>query len=161
MNKPEPHAPVLIRAAEAEHLASIGTFLLADSEATGGALSTHRIELAAGAAGAVPHHHKSSSELFYILDGRLDVLVGSQVQTAERGDLLVVPPGMSHAFGAHRGSPAEALIVITPGVQRFEYFHLVQRTRAGLEPPETLRGMQERFDTFFEDSAVWQQARHI
>lgn len=122
-------------------------------------LSTHRVALATGADSAVPHYHSGSSELFYILDGRLDVLVGSEVQTADPGDLLVVPPGLNHAFGAHAGSPAEALIVITPGVQRFDYFHLVVRTRAGLEPPETLRASQERFDTFFVESEVWREAR--
>ena len=158
-HEPGLYPPVLVRAAEAEHVASIGHFLLADADVTGGALSTHRVALASGADGAVPHHHSDSSELFYILDGRLDVLVGSEVQTADAGDLLVVPPGLSHAFGAHPGSTAEALIVITPGVQRFDYFRLVERTRAGLEPPETLRGMQQRFDTYFEDSAVWQEAR--
>ena len=153
------YPPVLIRADEAEHIASLGHFLLADADATGGHLSSHRVELATGADSAVPHYHSGSSELFYILDGSLDVLLGSEVQTAEAGDLLVVPPGLNHAFGAHRGSTAEALIIITPGVQRFEYFHVLDRIRAGSEPPETLRGLQERFDTFFVDSAVWQRAR--
>lgn len=154
-----PLPPVLVRAGEAEHLASIGHFLLADSDATGGALSSHRIALATGANGAVPHRHTASSELFYILDGRLDVLVGTEVRTADAGDLLVVPPGLCHAFAAHPGSAAEALIVITPGVQRFDYFRLVQRMRAGLEPPETLWGMQGWFDTYFEESDVWEGAR--
>jgi quercetin dioxygenase-like cupin family protein len=153
------YPPVLIRADEAEHIASLGHFLLADADVTGGHLSSHRVALATGADSAVPHYHRGSSELFYVLDGRLDVLVGDTVQTADAGDLLIVPPGLSHAFGAHPGSTAEALIVITPGVRRFEYFRLVERTRAGLEPPETLRGMQERFDTFFVDSAVWERAR--
>ena len=155
------YPPVLIRADEAEQVASLGHFLLADADVTGGHLSSHRVALATGADSAVPHYHSGSSELFYVLDGRLDVLVGSEVQTADAGDLLIVPPGLNHAFGAHAGSTAEALIIITPGVQRFEYFHLVERTRAGLEPPETLRGTQERFDTFFVDSVVWQEARKV
>ncbi|MEZ0111485.1 quercetin dioxygenase-like cupin family protein [Catenulispora sp. EB89] len=159
-DNPGLYPPVLIRADEAEHLPSIGHFLLADADSTRGALSTHRVALATGADSAVPHYHSGSSELFYILDGRLDVLVGSSVQTADAGDLLVVPPGLNHAFGAHAGSTAEALIVITPGVQRFDYFHLVVRTRAGLEAPETLRASQERFDTYFVESEVWQEARH-
>ncbi|MBS2535484.1 cupin domain-containing protein [Catenulispora sp. NF23] len=156
---PVPHQPVLIRAAEAERVPLIGHILLADADATGGALSSHRVELATGANGAVPHHHTASSELFYILDGRLDVLVGTEVHTADPGDLLVVPPHLDHAFAAHPGSAAEALIVITPGIQRFDYFRLVQRTRAGQEPAGTLRASQERFDTYFVDSAAWQAAR--
>ena len=63
-----PYPPVLVRTDEAEHLDSIGHVLLADSSTTAGALTTHRIELAPGADGAVPHRHDNSSELFYALD---------------------------------------------------------------------------------------------
>jgi quercetin dioxygenase-like cupin family protein len=117
-----PFPPVLVRADEAEHLDSIGHVLLADSSATAGALSSHRVALGRGADGAVPHRHDNSSELFYILDGTFDLLVEDNVVTARTGDLLVVPPGAAHAFAAHRGSTAEALIIATPGIERFDYF---------------------------------------
>jgi mannose-6-phosphate isomerase-like protein (cupin superfamily) len=146
--------PVIVRAAEAEALGSTGHRLLADATATGGALSTHRVRLARGADGAVPHRHKGSSELFFVVEGELDVLVGTEVVTAGSGDLLVVPPGLAHAFGAHQGSTADALIVITPGVERFEYFRQVVRVREGLEPRESLLAVQEQYDTYFlPDSA--------
>jgi hypothetical protein len=45
------------RADEAEHLDSIGHVLLADSSATAGALSSHRVALGRGADGAMPHRH--------------------------------------------------------------------------------------------------------
>ncbi len=150
---------VLVRAGEAEQLPSIGHTLLADSSSTGGALSSHRVKLGRGADGAVPHRHDSSSELFFVLDGRLDVLAGDGVITAGAGDLLVVPPGLAHAFGAHRGSVADALVVITPGVERFDYFRHVVRLREGTEPREMLLSMQGRFDTHFVDSPEWASAR--
>jgi mannose-6-phosphate isomerase-like protein (cupin superfamily) len=155
----EPYEPVVVRASDAEHLESIGHTLLADSSMTGGALSTHRVALGRGAAGAVPHHHDNSSELFFITDGALDVLVGEQVVVAKKGDLLVVPPALPHAFAAHKDHVAEALIVITPGVERFEYFRHVVRMRAGLEPRDVLYGLQDEFDTHFIDSEVWDQTR--
>jgi len=147
--------PVFVRADEAERLDSIGHVLLADGSATGGALSSHRIALGTGADGAVPHRHDGSSELFFILDGALDVLVGSEIVIARPGDLLVVPPGLAHAFAAHKGSTAEALIVITPGIDRFEYFRHVVRKRDGTESAEVLYGLQDRFDTHFVDSTLW------
>ncbi|HUK69304.1 MAG TPA: cupin domain-containing protein [Streptosporangiaceae bacterium] len=153
------YRPVVVRADEAEHLESIGHMLIADSSATGGALSAHRVALGRGADGAVPHRHDNSSELFFMLDGALDVLVGDGVVTAGKGDLLVVPPGLPHAFGAHRDSTAEALIVITPGVKRFDYFRHVARVREGTEPKEVLLGLQDRFDTHFVSSAVWHETR--
>ncbi len=154
-----PYPPVLVRADEAEHLDLIGHVLLADSSATAGALSSHRVALGRGADGAVPHRHDNSSELFYILDGAFDLLVADNVVTARTGDLLVVPPGSAHAFAAHRDSTGEALIIATPGIERFEYFRHVVRRREGSEPAEVLRGLQDRFDTHFLDSPTWQRAR--
>ena len=151
--------PVIVHADEAEHLDSIGHVLLADGSTTQGALSSHRVALARGADGAVPHRHDKASELFFILSGELDVLAGDEVITAAAGDLLVVPPGLTHAFGAHRSSAAEALIVITPGIERFDYFRHVVRLRAGTEPREILLALQDRFDTHFAESAAWHGAR--
>jgi hypothetical protein len=56
-----PYPPVLVRADEAEHLDLIGHVLLADSSATAGALSSHRVALGRGADGALPHRHDNSS----------------------------------------------------------------------------------------------------
>jgi glyoxylate utilization-related uncharacterized protein len=100
-----------------------------------------------------------SSELFYILDGAFDLLAGDNVVVARTGDLLVVPPGSAHAFAAHHDSTAEALIIATPGIERFDYFRHVVRRRQGSEPPEVLLGLQDRFDTHFLHSPAWQRAR--
>jgi len=159
LTRPFPFQPVLVRAGEAERLDLIGHVLLADSSATAGALSSHRVALGRGADGAVPHRHDNSAELFYILDGAFDVLVEDDVVTARTGDLLVVPPGAAHAFAAHRDSTAEALIVATPGIERFDYFRHVVRRREGSEPAEVLLGLQDRFDTHFLSSPAWQRAR--
>jgi uncharacterized cupin superfamily protein len=129
------------------------------SAATAGALSSHRVALGRGADGAVPHRHDNSSELSYILDGAFDLLVADNVVTARTGDLLVVPPGAAHAFAAHHDSTAEALIIATPGIERFDYFRHVVRRRDGSEPPEVLLGLQDRFDTHFLDSPAWQRVR--
>ena len=65
----------------------------------------------------------------------------------------------AHAFAAHHDSTAEALIIATPGIERFDYFRHVVRRRQGSEPPEVLLGLQDRFDTHFLDSPAWQRAR--
>ncbi len=156
---PASYPPVLVRAEQAEQLPSIGHMLLADSPATLGALSSHRVSLGPGGAGAVPHRHTHSSELFYVIDGALDVLLGDDVATARSGDLLVVPPGVAHAFGAHRDSGADALIVITPGIERFDYFRHVVQVRQGAEPRDVLLGLQDTFDTHFLDSPIWDATR--
>lgn len=159
VSSPHRYPPVLIRADEAEHLDSIGHVLLADSSATDGALTSHRVVLARGANGAVPHRHDERSELFYIIDGRFDLLLGTEVVVAGTGDLLIVPPGTAHAFAAHHDCTAEALVIATPGIERFDYFHHVVRRRAGGEPAQVLLDLQQRFDTHFLDSEAWDRAR--
>lgn len=147
--RPRPHDPV------------IGHYLFADSCATGRALSSHRVQLGSGAAGAVPHRHDRSSELFFMIDGALDVLVGTRVVTDRAGDLLVVAPELPHAFGAHRDTAADVLVVITPGVDRFEYLRQVARIRNGEAALDSLRPEQDRYDTYFLDSEIWRQARSL
>jgi mannose-6-phosphate isomerase-like protein (cupin superfamily) len=153
--------PVIVRAADAETLAtaSVRVRLLADSPVTGGALSTQRVELSEGADGATPHVHRMSSELFYVLSGSVDVLTGNRVVTGTEGDLIVVPPGTPHAFAASAGHPGELLIVITPGVERFEYFRHLGRIARGEVSAESLLEVQDRYDTHFLVSPPWRAAR--
>lgn len=150
-----PYDPVIVRARDAEHLPEIGHHLLADASASDGALSAHRIRLARGAAGAVPHRHDHSSELFFVVDGALELLVGSELITAGSGDLLVVPPACDHAFRATPDSAADALIVITPGVERFDYLRQVARIRRGEADRDSLLAEQARYDTHFVTSPIW------
>lgn len=133
--------------------------LLADSSATGGALSTVRVSLASGADGARPHHHTGSTEMFYVLSGSIQVLCGSEIVEAQTGDLLVVPPALPHAFAAAHGKSADLLVVITPGIERFEYFRKLERIAYGREPPESLREVQALYDTYFTQSSAWDAAR--
>ncbi|WP_248959693.1 cupin domain-containing protein [Sphaerisporangium perillae] len=158
---PEFDRSVIVRSAEAEVIGRAPTTirLLADSGSTGGALSTQRVTLTGGADGAAPHRHAGSAELFYMLDGTAQLLSGEQVVTAERGDLVIVPPGLAHAFAAAPGQDADILIVITPGVDRFEYFRHLERVAYGKVPPESLLEVQELYDTYFLSSATWKNAR--
>jgi quercetin dioxygenase-like cupin family protein len=151
----------IVRASQAEVLAAPAgkITLLADSNATGGALSTVSVSLERGADGARPHRHQKSAEMFYIVGGRVQVLSGGQVVHAEAGDVIVVPPGLPHAFAADRNSRAEVLIIITPGVERFEYFRQLFRIARGEDPPENLAAVQELYDNYFLNSPEWEEAR--
>ncbi|HWG62355.1 MAG TPA: cupin domain-containing protein [Streptosporangiaceae bacterium] len=133
--------------------------LLADSSATGGALSAQRVFLGRGTEGANPHRHTRSSELFYVLDGSAQILAGTEVVTMRQGDLAVVPPHMPHAFAATADSGADLLITITPGVERFGYFRLLARLLQGQATPDELLAAQDRYDNYFLDSPEWRAAR--
>ncbi len=153
------HSPVIIGPNDIEELPTIGHHLLVDSPATGGALSCHRVQLVAGQDGATPHLHRGSSEMFVVLDGALDVLVDATVVTARSGALVVVPAGCAHAFAAPPDSAADVLVVITPGVERFDYLREVERIRAGQAPGDGLVPYQDLYDTHFLDRDGWAQRR--
>ncbi len=152
---------VVVREADAEVLgmAPVTARLLADSDATGGALSIMRTALGEGANGALPHTHTKSAELFYVLSGRVQILTGDRVVTAQQGDVAVVPPDMAHAFAAAPGHPGELLIVLAPGIERFGYFRLLERLARGEATIEDLMASQELYDNHFLESPAWQAAR--
>ena len=139
-------AAAVMRATDAECLSSEGyTMRLSlDSSDTRGAVSTHRVLLRDGAEGAAPHRHLTTSELFYVLSGAVDVLIGEEVLQVNEGDLIVVPPGVDHAFGATAGAAGELLIAVTPGIDRFDFFRAVHKVVTGEADPSILT--EEQYD---------------
>jgi mannose-6-phosphate isomerase-like protein (cupin superfamily) len=129
--------------------------LLLDASHTGGAVSAHRCRLPNGAVGASPHQHLTASELFYVLSGRADLLAGTRLIRACEGDLVVVPPRSAHAFAAAPNCNAELFVVITPGVERFEFFRNLVRVRAGELDMATFMASQAEYDTYPADAGPW------
>jgi mannose-6-phosphate isomerase-like protein (cupin superfamily) len=154
--------PVLVHEADAEVLesSSMRNMLLADADATDAALNANRAILVPGADGPPPHFHTGSAEMFFILDGSLQALAGDRVVTLDKGDFLVVPRNMPHAFAAPPGAQADVLMVFAPAIpDRFEYFRLIDRVMKGQASPQEILDSQDRFDNHFLDSPIWRQAR--
>lgn len=142
----------ITRAHEAEVLGSDPKSfitLLADPETTGGLLTSNRSLLKEGSAGAPPHFHAHSAELFFVLSGSLLVHVGEDVVTLNEGDFLVVPPKVPHSFAPAPGSDADVLFVFTPGTARFDYYRLLDRFYAGEATAQDLMESQELYDNHY------------
>lgn len=150
---------LLVRHDDAEVLDTMGVRLYADHDLTGGTLSANRAFLPAGADGPPPHYHSTSAELFYMLEGSLRVLAGEEIFVINAGDFLLIPKRMTHAWAAPADSPADVLVVFTPGIERFDYFRLGDRVRKGEASPMEILDTQERFDNHFVDSPVWRSAQ--
>jgi hypothetical protein len=67
-------------------------------------------------------------------------------------------PGPGHAFRRSVARSPEILIVIAPGVERFEYFRQLTRIAQGQQPPESLRDVQDLYDAYFLNSPEWERA---
>ena len=61
------------------------------------------------------HVHHGSDELFYVLGGEFDILVGTEVVHATRGSFVRVPRGTVHAPRVVGSEPGKVLIVFAPG----------------------------------------------
>jgi quercetin dioxygenase-like cupin family protein len=136
--------------------------LLLDSSDTGGAVSAHRVLLREGTEGAAPHRHLTTTELFYVLSGADDLLAGGDVLHAIEGDLVVVPPGVDHAFGATARADGELLVMVTPGIERFDFFRAVHEVVTGVADRSILAGSEEKYDNHAASAlatAGWRSSR--
>ena len=84
------------------------------------------------------HRHREAEELFYILEGELDLLAfeprvliagdwhtwesatGARAVRGGPGSVMIVPPGCPHAFGNPGSTPARMLFEVSPpGHERY------------------------------------------
>ena len=147
-----------IRATEAETLTDgpgSRITLLTDT----GALTSNRATFDPGATGAPPHFHTKATEVFFVLGGRLQVLLDDRVFTLTEGDFLAVPPRVPHAFAPEAGASADVLVTFTPGMDRFGYYRLLDRVNRGEADVREIRESQERYDNRYVDSPLWRAAR--
>jgi mannose-6-phosphate isomerase-like protein (cupin superfamily) len=71
--------------------------------------------------GAGPHFHRTFSESFYVLAGRVELYDGTNWVKASSGDFVYVPEGGVHGFRNPEGA-ASMLILFAPGPPRERYF---------------------------------------
>ncbi len=89
--------------------------------------------------GPPPHVHSREDESFYIVSGRLEILLGDKTYQAKRGDFVYIPRGTVHAFKNVGSDTAVQLVTFVPsGVERFfrEVFPEV-KDRNATPPPVT------------------------
>ncbi|WP_424212648.1 cupin domain-containing protein [Streptomyces sp. BI20] len=108
-----------------------------------------------GAKGAPVHHHTKATEFFFVLDGRLDVLVEEEILTLAKGDFLAVPAHVKHAFAPAAGARAEVFVGFAPGMGRFDYYRLLDRVRAGQADPAEIGASSPVYDNHYGESALW------
>lgn len=87
-------------------------FVKLSSAETGGALTLIQDNLKLGF-NLGRHLHRKHSEIFYILDGEIDFLLGERPLTATAGSVVYVPEGTAHAAKSSKGG--RMLMFYTPG----------------------------------------------
>jgi quercetin dioxygenase-like cupin family protein len=81
---------------------------------SGGAYSVHDNVLPAGSPGPRQHIHRHHDEVFYVLEGQINVQVGVQHLSAPAGSFVIVPRGQVHRPSNPGTQPARVLLIFSP-----------------------------------------------
>jgi mannose-6-phosphate isomerase-like protein (cupin superfamily) len=123
---------------------------LATGASTGGQFGLYRWEMAPAQSGPGPHFHRTLSESFHVLTGRIKLYDGERWIDARSGDFLFVPEGGLHGFRNESGEPASMLILFAPGAPREDYFETLAKVAEGLVMSEEEKtAFYLRHDTYW------------
>ncbi len=98
----------------------------------------------------IPLHSHPDSEVFYVLEGSLEVYQESGAhkgwQTASSGTALAVPPGVKHALRNSTSAPSVTIAVTQHGLYEF-FREIAKPAQAGPPSPPSPEDMQMLFTT--------------
>ncbi|QMU28166.1 cupin domain-containing protein [Adhaeribacter radiodurans] len=82
--------------------------------------------------GLPPHMHEREDEFIYLVEGKLEILLGEKTFLAQAGASIFFPKGVAHAFQNASSKAAKAIFTVVPGAN-FEAFF----TKLAALPPGT------------------------
>ena len=139
MSHPDP-ALVDVRTLDAHPLGEAGGAALrmvAPGAVTAGRFGLVQFRLAPRSGGAEPHYHRTFSESFYVISGRLTLYAGDRWQPCRPGDFAIAHEQGVHGFRNDGDEPADFLILFTPGIARELFFaELAELQRSGRTPSD-------------------------
>ena len=111
--------PVILRPGDGEQIEAGGASSItikADSEATAGTFYLGEASLEPGGfPGPPPHTHEHLHDMFYVLEGRLSLLVCNEREEFGPGSFICIPPGTVHTFSNESDEVVRFLNFNTPG----------------------------------------------
>jgi mannose-6-phosphate isomerase-like protein (cupin superfamily) len=123
-----------------------------------GLFGLYRWEMSDAVSGPGPHFHRSLTESFYVLSGKIRIYDGRRWIGTSAGDFVHVPEGGVHGFRNESGAPASMLIHFAPGAPREGYFEGTAAMSRGAQLTDDEKEQFYRLhDTFWvpdQDSAT-------
>jgi quercetin dioxygenase-like cupin family protein len=84
------------------------------SEQTGGAYAILEQKIPAGH-GPPLHVHRHETEIFYVLEGQFEIIIGEQTVVAPTGAMVVGPRNIPHTFRNVGSQDGHLLLTVIPG----------------------------------------------
>lgn len=117
-------------------------------EATGGRYSVTEYHLPADFAGPSPHVHTVFEHAWQVLEGTIQVQVGTVTQQLHAGGFVFIPAGTPHTFSNPGPQAACLLAVDSPGGLEEYYVELARAFPPGTPfDRSVVAEIQKRFDT--------------
>jgi mannose-6-phosphate isomerase-like protein (cupin superfamily) len=103
--------------------------------------------LAPGKGGPRPHRHHTNEELFYVLEGELEFLVGERSVLIGPGSVAFIPPDTVHAFRNPGPEQARFLLIASPsGLYRY-FEEMAALSTTGNLGAAAMTELRLRYDT--------------
>ena len=128
--------------------------MVATGSVTAGRYGLVEYHVAPHSAGAPPHIHRTFSESFFVLSGRLTVYHQGSWDPFGPGDFALVHEGGAHGFRNDGDEEAAFLILFAPGIARENFFlEMAEIRRSGRTlTPEELTAFYARHDQVMIDA---------
>lgn len=118
-DNPEPAAHKVIElppgGGRSYEMGKLTALFKADENDTRAAYSVSEWILQPGQNGVGTHSHETNEEIFFVLEGSPDMLVGEEWKTFEAGAFIRIPAGVSHDFRNTSKRSARLLNFFIPG----------------------------------------------
>lgn len=104
-------------------------------------------EVPRGNSGPPLHVHHIENELFWVLEGELDVQVGSEIFRLSAGDCAYAPKMIPHTWQPVGGHDTRFLSFAEPAGHLEEFIdELLRRRRKGLLDPASMKSLFEKYE---------------
>lgn len=94
-----------------------------------------------------PHIHPTQDEYLYILEGRLDFLLGTEETSAGPGDLVRLPRGEPHGIFNKSGATAKCLFWVAPTGKLYDLFWGIHNMKE--QKPDEVVALSARHEVNF------------
>lgn len=94
------------------------------------------------------HHHKIMTEVFYILEGEVELIFDDEVIVSKPGDTITVPPNVWHAAKCVKGG--KMLSIFKNGQFDLYLERLSQMSDADFANEELMKSTSAEFDIYEE-----------
>jgi quercetin dioxygenase-like cupin family protein len=128
--------------------------MVAPGSATSRRFGLVEYHVAPNSPGAAPHFHRTFSESFFVVSGRLTVFHTGEWQPYGAGDFALVHEGGAHGFRNDGDEWASFLILFAPGIARENFFlEMAELRRSGRTlTPEEMTAFYARHDQVMVDA---------